>query len=114
LVEGIGVFLGGCYSKEALISFRGIPEANANIRSSEKIWLISMRMTLKSIAEFSYRGRTFPIFSAAVGTLGTAASQPAVVAGILPVSLPRQRLRWLLMLNPLPQWWLMKAFQLRH
>jgi hypothetical protein len=38
LVEGTGVFLGGRYSKEALISFRGIPEANANIRSSEKIW----------------------------------------------------------------------------
>jgi hypothetical protein len=30
--DGTGVFLGGCYLKEALISFCGIPEATAHMR----------------------------------------------------------------------------------
>jgi hypothetical protein len=37
VAEGTGVFLGGRYSNEELISFGGIPNANASIRSSERI-----------------------------------------------------------------------------
>jgi hypothetical protein len=35
--EGTGAFLGGRYSEQALINFGGIPEANSNVRSSERI-----------------------------------------------------------------------------
>jgi hypothetical protein len=37
VVEGTGVFLGGRYSNEELISFGGIPNENASIRSSERM-----------------------------------------------------------------------------
>jgi hypothetical protein len=37
MAGGTGVFLGGRYSNEELISFGGIPNSNASIRSSERI-----------------------------------------------------------------------------
>jgi hypothetical protein len=37
LIVGIGAFLGGRYSKQALINFGGIPEANSNVRTSKRI-----------------------------------------------------------------------------